>query len=73
MLLVIRAFEVIQVLEGDLLEDRVNSLRIEALADVLQQVLGEQHKRVRIAEKQHPALVLLVLDERDDVQFDQLL
>nr|MDO8087929.1 hypothetical protein [Candidatus Sigynarchaeum springense]MDO8117139.1 hypothetical protein [Candidatus Sigynarchaeota archaeon] len=34
-LLVARAFEVIEVLEGDLLEDRVDGLRVEALADVL--------------------------------------
>ncbi|MBN2153143.1 MAG: hypothetical protein JW839_16945, partial [Candidatus Lokiarchaeota archaeon] len=32
---VVRAFEVVQVLEGDLLEDGVDGLRVEALADVL--------------------------------------
>jgi hypothetical protein len=34
-LLVVRAFEVVQVLEGDLLQDGVDGLRVEALADVL--------------------------------------
>nr|MDO8117146.1 hypothetical protein [Candidatus Sigynarchaeota archaeon] len=34
-LLVVRAFEVVEVLEGDLLENRVDGLRVEALADVL--------------------------------------
>ena len=32
-LLVVRAFEVVEVLEGDLLEDGVDGLRVEALAD----------------------------------------
>ena len=40
-LLVVRAFEVIEVLEGDLLEDGVDGLRVEALAKVLQQILEE--------------------------------
>ncbi|NMC05831.1 MAG: hypothetical protein GYA24_11495 [Candidatus Lokiarchaeota archaeon] len=35
-LLVVGAFEVVEVLEGDLLEDGVDGLRVEALADVLE-------------------------------------
>jgi hypothetical protein len=35
-LLVVRAFQVVEVLEGDLLEDGVDGLRVEALADVLE-------------------------------------
>ena len=42
-LLVVRAFEVVQVLEGDLLEDGVDGLRVEALADVLQQGAVAMH------------------------------
>nr|MDO8087924.1 hypothetical protein [Candidatus Sigynarchaeum springense] len=38
-LLVVRAFEVVEVLEGDLLEDGVDGLRVEALADVLEMAL----------------------------------
>jgi hypothetical protein len=34
-LLVVGAFEVIEMLEGDLLEDGVDGLGVEALADVL--------------------------------------
>jgi hypothetical protein len=34
-LLVVRTFEVVEVLEGDLLEDGVDGLRVEALADAL--------------------------------------
>jgi hypothetical protein len=40
-LLVVRAFEVVEVLEGDLLEDGVDGLRVEALANDLQQLLKE--------------------------------
>ena len=42
-LLVVRAFEVVEVLEGDLLEDGVDGLRVEALANVLYKVLGENY------------------------------
>ena len=35
-LLVVRAFKVVEVLEGDLLEDGVDGLRVEALADGLE-------------------------------------
>ncbi len=35
-LLVVRAFEVVEVLEGNLLQDGVDGLRVEALADVLE-------------------------------------
>jgi hypothetical protein len=34
-LLVVRAFQVVEMLEGDLLQDGVDGLRVEALADVL--------------------------------------
>jgi hypothetical protein len=40
-LLVIRAFEVVEVLEGHLLQDGVDDLRVEALTDILHKVLGE--------------------------------
>jgi hypothetical protein len=46
-LLVVRAFQVVEVLEGDLLEDGVDGLRVEALADVFPGGMAIIHSRQR--------------------------
>ena len=52
-LLVVRAFEVVEVLEGDLLEDGVDGLRVEALIDT------DLKRSVRILRYGHSDAVIL--------------
>jgi hypothetical protein len=48
-LLVIVAFEVVEMLEGDLLENGVDGLGVEALADVLQHLFWESGNNMKHA------------------------